>query len=700
LPEEIRIELIMLRLGVDIGGTFTDVVLLDEQRSRVFGYKEPTTPDNFIDGALRGIRGLLERHGIAAGEIGLVAHGATIATNAVIERTGPKIGLLTTKGFRDILEQGRGARPAELIYDIRRPRADPLVPRRYRIGITERIDSEGNEVVSLFESDVIDALKFLRSEGIASIAVCFLFAYRNTAHEKEVKRIAAEVYPEAHIHLSSEIHPEIREYERLSITVLNAYVGPVVTKYLSTFDNGLRSLGIERELYVMQSNGGLSTSRVASERPISTFFSGPAGGVIASKFIAAQLGIADAVMTDMGGTSFEVAIIHKGEPQLTTEKEIGGYPLNTTSLDINTVGAGGGSIAWVDEVGGLKVGPRSASARPGPACYGLGGKDPTTTDANLVLGRLGADSLLGGRFKISPELARTAIEERVAKPLGMSVEAAAQGIVTILNAKMSGAIRALTVKRGFDVREFALIVYGGAGPLHAVDLANELHIPWVIVPPDPGTTSALGLTLPDVAHDYVRTYLSDLRGADPVKVEKVFVELEESGHRDVTTARTDVQGVVFRRSMDLKYANQTFMLTINVDEQLFSSETPQAIRERFHRLHESIYGLRFAEEPIEIVNLRVSVIGKLKTLQEDRAAAKIRIAGDSVKGRRGAYFFAPNEGFVNCPVHDYERLNIGAIIEGPAIVEQENSTIVIPPARLAKLDAHYNLVIGDQEWRR
>jgi N-methylhydantoinase A len=690
----------MLRLGVDIGGTFTDVVLLDEQRSRVLSYKEPTTPDNFIDGAIRGIKGLLARHDIVADEIGLVAHGATIATNAVIERTGPKIGLLTTKGFRDILEQGRGARPAELIYDIRRPRPEPLVARKYRIGITERLDAEGHELVPLSQQDVVGALAFFRSEGIVSIAVCFLFSYRNATHEKQVKSIAADFYPEAQIHLSSEIHPEIREYERLSVTVLNAYVGPVVANYLSGFDSGLRSLGIHRELYVMQSNGGLATSQVASTRPISTFFSGPAGGVVASKFIAAQLGIKDAVMTDMGGTSFEVAMIRGSEPQLTTEKEIGGYPVNTTSLDINTIGAGGGSIAWVDAVGGLKVGPRSAGARPGPACYGLGGKHPTTTDANLVLGRLGADSLLGGRFKMSPDLARAAIDDQVAKPLGLTVEAAAQGIVTILNAKMSGAIRALTVKRGFDVREFALIVYGGAGPLHAVDLANELHIPWVIVPPDPGTTSALGLTLPDVAHDYVKTYLAELRGADPIDVEETFAGLEESGRRDVTTARADVQGLVFRRSMDLKYANQTFTLTVEVDKQPFSTEMSQAVSESFHQLHESMYGLRFAQEPIEIVNLRVSVVGKLKTLHLDKAAAANGKAGDSIKGHRDACFFGREKGFVACAVHDYERLGVGAIVEGPALIEQENSTIVVPPAYLAKLDAYHNLIIGEQEWRR
>ena len=280
----------------------------------------------------------------------------------------------------------------------------------------------------------------------------------------------------------------------------------------------------------------------------------------------------------------------------------------------------------------------------------------------------------------------------------MTVEAAAQGIVTILNAKMSGAIRALTVKRGFDVREFALIVCGGAGPLHAVDLASELHIPWVIVPPDPGTTSALGLTLPDVAHDYVRTYLSDLRAADSVEVENAFKELEANGRRDVTTARADVQAMVFRRSMDLKYANQTFTLTVNLDETVFSSDTPQIVRERLHRLHESIYGLRFSEEPIEIVNVRVSVVGKLKALQLGKSVAKSRKPGEGVKERRDAYFFGPGAGFVNCPVYDYDRLGIGAVMEGPAIVEQENSTIVIPPAWLGKLDAHYNLIIGEREW--
>jgi len=688
----------VLRLGIDIGGTFTDIVLLDEQQNRVLSYKEPTTPDNFMEGALRGISGLLKRHHLATEDIGLVAHGATVATNAVIERTGPKIGLLTTKGFRDILEQGRGARPAELIYDIHRPRPDPLVARKYRIGITGRIDADGNELTPLSEREIVEALQFFRDEGIASIAVCFLFSYRNAAHEKQVKAIAAQVYPEAQIHLSSEIHPEIREFERLSITVLNAYVGPVVGAYLSGFENGLKSLGLKRGLYVMQSNGGLSTVQVASERPISTFFSGPAGGVIASKFIAAQLGIADVVMADMGGTSFEVAMIRGGEAQLTTEKEIGGYPVNTTSLDINTLGAGGGSIAWIDLAGGLKVGPRSAGARPGPACYGLGGTEPTTTDANLLLGRLGVNSLLGGRFKMSPDLARAAIE-RIAKPLGMTVETAAQGILTILNAKMSSAIGALTVKRGFDVREFAIIVYGGAGPLHGVDLASELRIPWIIVPPDPGTTSALGLTLPDVAHDYIRTYLSDLRGVDPVEIEKAFAELEANGRRDVTTAQSDIQGLTFRRSMDLKYANQTFTLTVELDDPTFTGGTPSTVRESFHRLHESIYGLRFAEELIEIVNLRVSVVGKLKELLIDKAAVESRKAEDGIKGRRDTYFFGAKNGFVDCPVYDYQRLGVGTVVVGPAIIEQENSTIVVPPAYRAKLDAYHNLIIGEQEWR-
>ena len=686
-----------MRLGIDIGGTFTDIALLDEERNRVLSYKEPTTPDNFIEGAIRGVKGLLARYKLAASDIGLVAHGATVATNAVIERTGTKIGLLTTKGFRDILEQGRGARPAELVYDIHRSRPEPLVARKYRVGVTERINAEGDESVPLSESEVVTALEFFRAEGIVSIAVCFLFSYRNPAHEQQVRAIAGRVYPEAQLHLSSDIHPEIREYERLSVTVLNAYVGPVVAKYLSGLEDGLKALDLNQGLYVMQSNGGLSTVQVAAERPISTFFSGPAGGVIAGKFVAAQLGLSDAVMADIGGTSFEVAMIRDGKPQLTTEKEIGGYPVNITSLDINTIGAGGGSIAWVDEVGGLKVGPRSASAKPGPACYGLGGKDPTTTDANLVLGRLGTESLLGGRFKMSLELARAAIMDRVAKPLGMSVEDAARGILTILNAKMSGAIRALTVKRGLDVREFALVVYGGAGPLHAVDLASELHIPWVVVPPDPGTASALGLTLPDVAHDYAKTFLADLRSADPTEVEAAFVELEASGRRDVTTARADIQGVAFSRLMDLKYANQTFTLTLQIDEPHFIGSTPETVCEKFHQLHESIYGLRFAQEAIEIVNLRVSVVGKLKAIRMGQVATEAHKVADSVKSRRRVYFFGND--FVDCPIYAYERFTVGVVIEGPGIIEQENSTIVIPPSYVAKLDAHHNLIIGEQEWR-
>lgn len=687
----------MLRLGIDIGGTFTDIALLDDEHNRVLSYKEPTTPDNFIDGAIRGIHGLLKRHNLAASEIGLVAHGATVATNAVIERSGPKIGLITTKGFRDILEQGRGARPAELVYDIHRPRSEPLVARKYRVGVSERIDADGNELAPLSEPDVIAALEFFRAEGVASVAVCFLFSYRNPAHERQLKAIAERVYPEAHLHLSSDIHPEIREYERLSVTVLNAYVEPVVAKYLSGFEEELKGLGLNRALYVMQSNGGLSTVKVAAERPISTFFSGPAGGVIAGKFVASQLGMTDVVMADMGGTSFEVAMIRDGQPQVTTEKEIGGYPINITSLDINTIGAGGGSIAWVDEVGGLKVGPRSASAKPGPACYGLGGRDPTTTDANLVLGRLGTASLLGGRFKMALDLAHAAIDERVAKPLGMTTEAAAQGIITILNAKMSGAIRALTVKRGLDVREFALVVYGGAGPLHAADLASELQISWVVVPPDPGTASALGLTLPDVAHDYIRTFLSDLRTADPAEVETTFAKLESNGRRDVTTARSDIQRLLFRRSMDLKYANQTFTLTVELQEPHFIGSSADNAREKFHQLHEALYGLRFAQEPIEIVNLRVSVVGKFKALRLGQAMNGTRKTGESIKGRRRAFFFG--NGFVDCPVHAYERLAPGATIEGPGIIEQENSTIVIPPDKIAKLDAYHNLIIGVQAWR-
>jgi N-methylhydantoinase A len=689
----------MFRLGVDIGGTFTDIVLLDEQGKTILSFKEPSTPENFIDGAIRGVKEILARNNLAADDIAMLAHGATIATNAVIERAGPKIGLITTKGFRDILEQGRGARPPEFIYDIRRPRAEALVRRRYRIGVGERVDSDGLEVRPLATEDVTEALQFFRSEGVKSIAVCLLFSYLNPAHERQIKEIAMSTYPEADIHLSSDIHPEIREYERFSVTALNAYVGPITKKYLSGFEAALRALGIKNELYVMQSNGGLSSAQVAASRPITTFFSGPAGGVVAGRFIANQIKIPNAVMTDMGGTSFEVAMIRDGSFQFTTEKEIGGYPVNITSLDINTIGAGGGSIAWVDEVGGLKVGPRSAGAKPGPACYGLGGTEATTTDANLVLGRTGAGSLLGGRFKMSIDLARKAVREKVAEPLKMDVEKAAQGMITILNSKMAGAIRALTVKRGVDVREFGLIVYGGAGPLHAVDLADELQIPWVIIPPSPGTNSALGLTLPDVAHDYVQTILADLKLVDPTGVDSVFNGLEASGVRDVKTARSDVRDMVVRRSVDLKYANQTFTLTVEVDSGRFSQASSAAVRERFHQKHEAMYGLRFEQEPIEIVNLRVSVIGKLQSMRIEKSAARSGMLKDALKGSREVFFFGEQSGFRRSPIYDSERLPAGAAIEGGAVIEQENSTIIVPPTYTAKIDDYRNTIIGKQEWQ-
>lgn len=687
----------MRRLGIDIGGTFTDVVLVDEGTGQVKTFKEETTAADLVEGALRGVRQLLGREGIAPESIDLVAHGTTLASNAVLEGTGCRTGLLTSKGFRDVLEMARGARPPEYVYDVRRPRPEPLVPRRHRIGISERLDFKGRVLTSISEDEVVAALGFLKAEEVQSIAVCFLFSYLNPQHERRVEELIANEYPEAGITLSSNIHPEFREYERTCVTVLNAYVSPLIERYLSRLEQGLKEMGIRRALHIMQSNGGLTTAGIARTRPIATFFSGPAAGVVAGRFVAEQVGLNNAITADMGGTSFEVCMIVDGKPQATTENEIGPYPVNIPSLDIHTIGAGGGSIAWVDPGGILRVGPRSAGAFPGPACYGKGGEDPTTTDANLILGRIAAGSFLGGRVQIYPDKARAAIKEKIAVPLGMGLEEAAQGIITILNAKMAGAIRALSVKQGYDARDFALVVFGGAGPLHAVELAREMGMSWVVVPRDPGTTSALGITLPDIVHDYVRTSISELGQLVLSQVERVFSELEERGKRDLGTAGIGPGATVLLRSADLRYTTQNFTLNVPLPEGEFDETARDLLRERFQDKHEAIYGLKFQGEPMELVNLRLTGIGRLKALRLPTASSFQKSPKPALKEKRRV-FFADAGGWVECPVYEYTSLGPGARLPGPAILEQENSTIAVPSGFLGKIDSYYNLIIGEKEW--
>ena len=579
----------------------------------------------------------------------------------------------------------RGARPPEYVYDVRRPKPEPLVPRRHRIGISERIDFKGRVLTPISEDEVVEAVRFLKREGVRSIAVCFLFSYLNPDHERRVKTLIAREYPEIHLTLSSDIHPEFREYERTCVTVLNAYVPPLIESYLSRLEMDIQGMGIKSGLHIMQSNGGLTTAQIARGRPIATFFSGPSAGVIAGKFVAEQVGIDNIITADMGGTSFEVSMIVGGKPQVTTEKDISLHPVKIPSLDIHTIGAGGGSIAWVDPGGILRVGPRSAGAFPGPACYGKGGEEPTTTDANLILGRIDARSFLGGRVVIYPDKARAAIREKIAEPLGMGVEEAAQGIITILNAKMADSIRALTVKQGYDARGFALVVFGGAGPLHVVELAREMGISWTIIPRDPGTTSALGMTLPDITHDYMRTFISELEQLVPSKVEKIFSELEERGKRDLEVAGIGRDNMLLLRSADLRYMSQNFTLNLPLPVGEFDATARNLLQGRFHQRHEAIYGLRFQDEPIELVNLRLTAVGRLKDLRLPKAIPSPNSPGPIRKWEREVFFSDVGRWVkVRCPVYEYDGLRPGALSHGPAILEQENSTILVPPGFMGK----------------
>lgn len=684
-------------MGIDIGGTFTDVVLVDEETGEVRTYKEHTTSADLVQGAIRGVKGLLGREGAAPESIDLVAHGTTLASNAVLEASGCKTGLLTTKGFRDILEMARGARPPEYIYDVRRARPDPLVPRRHRIGIAERLDFKGRVLTPLAEREVLDALAFFKREGVESIAVCFLFSYLNPQHERRVKELIAREYPQAHVTLSSDIHPEFREYERTCVTVLNAYVSPLTESYLARLEQGLKEMGIKSSLHIMQSNGGLTTATIARTRPIATFFSGPAAGVVTGKQVGEQLGIENLITADMGGTSFEVCMIVGAKPQATMEKQIGPYPVNIPGLDIYTIGAGGGSIAWVDPGGSLRVGPHSAGAYPGPACYGKGGDNPTTTDANLILGRIEAGSFLGGRVEIYADKAHSAIAQRIANPLGMAVEEAAQGIITILNAKMAGAIHALTVKQGYDARDFALVAFGGAGPLHALELAREMGIAWTVIPRDPGTASAQGITLPDIIHDYVRTSISELSKLVTAQVEGIFSELEERGKRELEAAGIGWDDMLLIRSADLRYITQNFTLNIAIPDGEFNTSAVDLLKERFHQRHEAIYGLTFENELMELVNLRLTAVGRLKPMRFPKITPSAEGINQVQKGERKV-FFSDSAGWVKSPIYVYNRLQPGAVIEGPAILEQENSTIAVPPGYVGKIDHYHNLIIGEKEW--
>ena len=691
------------RLGVDIGGTFTDATLINEETGEIRVGKVPSTPQDPSHGFMEATHRILREADVSPDEVGYVVHGTTVATNSIIEGKVARTGFVTTDGFRDLLEIQRQIRPS--LYDLQFEKPRPLTPRYLCFGVPERLDAQGNVLTPLDESAVRNAAEQLRQEDVESIAVCFLHAYINPSHEKRTGEILREALPDTIISLSSEVAPEFREYFRASTTVINASIRPVVGRYLQSIEARLRAEGLEAELLVMQSSGGVFTFEAASEKPVFMVESGPAAGVIAATYLGTTLGCPDVISFDMGGTTAKAGLIQNGTPTITKDYEVGtaaqtgvgasrgaGYPIRTPVIDLVEIGAGGGSIAWVDSGGVLRVGPQSAGADPGPVCYGAGGAEPTITDANLVLGRLNPSFFLGGEIELDVEAARQAIQEKCADPLNLDLVEAAHGIVEIANAAMVNALRLVSVQRGYDPRDFVLTAFGGAGPVHANRLAAEIDAPTTIIPMSPGTTSAMGLLVTDLKHDYSTTLIQHVDQLDTAVVEATYRELEAQGGASLEREGVRPEDISFLRQVDTRYVGQSYELTVPLPAEQLDTSKIDRVLEQFHIEHDRAYGYSAPTEPVEFVNLRLTAIGKI-------AKPRLReLEGDNTdiaaaqKATRSVYF-AESHGYVECPIYDRYRLGPGCVLTGPAIVEEIDSTTVIHPGYSAQVDRFGNLIL-------
>jgi len=677
------------RIGVDIGGTFTDVVLVDEETGRIGVAKAPTTPRDVTQGVIDGIRQGLTRYRVVPSEVTLLAHATTIVTNALIEKSGAKAGFVATRGFRDVLELRRSSR-ADL-YDLFQDAPAVLVPRRWRFEITERIDAQGQVVTPLDEGEIDGVITAIRHAELETVAVSLLFSFLNNTHERLLGERLRRALPGVGVYLSSEVLPEIREFERASTTTVCAYVGPLLAGYLDRLQCEITALGLP-QLYVMGSSGGVFDIAEGLRMPAMAIESGPAAGVIAAALAGKELGLSNLISFDMGGTTAKASLIADGEVAVTAEYEVGGsghlkrwlhgtgHPVRVPVIDLAEVSAGGGSIAWVDPGGALKVGPRSAGATPGPAAYGLGGSEPTVTDADVVLGYLDREALLGGALAINLAAAEAAIRKRVADPLGLQVTKAAAAIVEIVNSNMAEALRIVSVERGHDAREFALIAFGGAGPVHAASLAAELQIPEVIVPPVSGAFSALGVVASDLKRDYSRTLYADLQALDPARVAEALAEMEATTSEWLASTGIPTERCQLLRAADLRYRRQAYELTVPMDQGAVTRESLDRLATAFHDRHRQTYGHANPEEVVQLVNLRLTAIGRLPGL----TLAQPPVAAPARRRKREVWF--PQDGSAPCPIHWRDGLAAGETLTGPVIIEAMDSTIVVPPGWIASVD--------------
>ena len=646
------------RLGVDVGGTFTDVVILAD--GRLITAKVPSTPSDQSEGVLAGV----EAADFDSAQLGAFAHGMTVATNALLERRGARLALVTTEGFRDVIEIGRQNRPS--LYDLTRDRPPALVPRELRFTVRERMGPDG-EIEALDEESLAAAVEAVRDADVEAVAVCLLFAFLHPEHERRVGEALRSALDGVHVSLSSEVLPEFREFERLATTAADAYLAPRLSAYLGRLAERCDEAGLPTPL-VMQSSGGVIDLEAAARSAAACVLSGPAGGVVGAAYAAAASGYEDLLTFDMGGTSTDVAPVIGGAAQTTTDSVVAGVPLKLPMVDVHTVSAGGGSIAWADAGGALRVGPQSAGAEPGPAAYGAGGEEPTVTDANLFLGYLEDGATLGGEVVLRRELAEQALE-RLGSELGLDALQTALGIVRVANAEMTRALRVISVERGLDPRDFALVAFGGAGGMHACALADELGMRTLVVPKAAGVLSALGLAISDVRRDYVEPLLGEL---EPDRLEGPFAELEER-------ARADLDDPRLARAADLRYRGQSFELTVDADE-------PDQLAARFHDAHEQRYGYRMEEEAVELVNVRVTATLAVEKPALEEAAAE----GDGRAGRRRASF---DEEWTEVDVFDRTEMGAGSEVSGPALVELPEATCVVAPGWSGRVDEAGSLIL-------
>jgi N-methylhydantoinase A len=677
------------RIGIDIGGTFTDFSVLQEESGEFVNSKVLSTPADLTEGVMNALDEFFG-NGRRPEDASFLFHATTIATNALLERKGARTWLCITEGFTGVYETPELGEVRSGSYDyLTYPKPPMLVRQRETIQIPERIDFRGSVLRPLDEAETRRRLSRLKESGVESLAVCLLFSFMNPAHEQRVRDLAREIVPDAEVYLSSETLPQIREYPRLTTTVVNAYVAPVVNRYIHLLEQALKSRRITRPLYIMQSNGGSLTGGALRTIPVRMIESGPAAGVLGAAHIGRMTNQLKVISFDMGGTTAKAGIVESGEPRVVPRFQAGDWLISTPSLDLVEIGAGGGSVAWIDKSGLLKVGPRSAGADPGPACYPRGGSLPTVTDADVTLGWLNPKFFVGGKFPLDAKAAANAIFTHIAAPLNLDTVQAADGIIKIVSSQMVEALRLVTVSRGEDPRDYVLVAFGGAGPVHAALLAQELKIPRVLVPASPGVHSAMGLLVSDLKLDSIQTHFADLESLDVGEVQRRFEAMEAAARREFETQGVPPASILHERAIDLRYSIQKYELPVPVARAVLNEDAKAGWRKTFDEIHEKHFGSRAEDQKVELVNYRLTTKVLLpKPLVVESAAASENCEG-AIKARRKAYF----DGWRDCPIYDRDKLSAGNRIGGPAIIEQMDSTTVVHAGQEARIDRFGNIII-------